>query len=87
MLLYVYNLTLREIGEILGVTESRICQLHSQILKTSADNSPPTSTCSASSLAKPVDSPVGRRREGCSTSARETRSAAERGTSIRARDQ
>ena len=34
VLLYVYNLTLREIGEILGVTESRVCQLHSQILKT-----------------------------------------------------
>jgi RNA polymerase sigma factor for flagellar operon FliA len=34
VLLYVYNLTLREIGEILGVTESRICQLHAQILKT-----------------------------------------------------
>jgi RNA polymerase sigma factor FliA len=32
--LYVYNLTLREIGEILGVTESRVCQLHAQILKT-----------------------------------------------------
>jgi RNA polymerase sigma factor for flagellar operon FliA len=34
VLLYVYNLTLREIGEILGVTESRICQLHRQILTT-----------------------------------------------------
>ena len=34
VLLYVYNLTLREIGEILGVTESRVCQLHGQILKT-----------------------------------------------------
>jgi RNA polymerase sigma factor FliA len=34
VLLYVYNLTLREIGEILGVTESRVCQLHAQILKT-----------------------------------------------------
>jgi RNA polymerase sigma factor for flagellar operon FliA len=34
ILLYVHNLTLREIGEILGVTESRICQLHAQILKT-----------------------------------------------------
>ena len=33
VLLYVYNLTLREIGEILGVTESRVCQLHAQILK------------------------------------------------------
>jgi RNA polymerase sigma factor for flagellar operon FliA len=32
VLLYVYNLTLREIGEILGVTESRVCQLHAQIL-------------------------------------------------------
>jgi RNA polymerase sigma factor for flagellar operon FliA len=34
VLLYVYNLTLREIGDILGVTESRVCQLHAQILKT-----------------------------------------------------
>ena len=34
VLLYVYNLTLREIGEILGVTESRVCQLHAQILRT-----------------------------------------------------
>jgi RNA polymerase sigma factor FliA len=34
VLLYVYNLTLREIGEILGVTESRVCQLHAQILST-----------------------------------------------------
>ena len=33
VLLYVYGLTLREIGVILGVTESRVCQLHSQILK------------------------------------------------------
>jgi RNA polymerase sigma factor for flagellar operon FliA len=33
VLLYVYNLTLREIGEILGVTESRICQIHGQILR------------------------------------------------------
>ncbi|MGH2871703.1 MAG: sigma-70 family RNA polymerase sigma factor [Solirubrobacteraceae bacterium] len=34
VLLYVYSLTLREIGEILGVTESRVCQLHAQILRT-----------------------------------------------------
>ncbi|MGH2930928.1 MAG: sigma-70 family RNA polymerase sigma factor, partial [Solirubrobacteraceae bacterium] len=34
VLLYVYNLTLREVGEILGVTESRVCQLHAQILRT-----------------------------------------------------
>jgi RNA polymerase sigma factor for flagellar operon FliA len=33
VLLYVYNLTLREIGEILGVTESRICQIHAQVLR------------------------------------------------------
>src|SRR5439155_18184072 len=31
--LYVYNLTLREIGEILGVTESRVCQIHVQITR------------------------------------------------------
>jgi RNA polymerase sigma factor FliA len=34
VLLYVYNLTLREIGDIVGVTESRVCQLHAQILRT-----------------------------------------------------
>ena len=33
VLLYVYNLTLREAGEILGVTESRVCQIHGQITK------------------------------------------------------
>ena len=33
VLLYVYNLTLREIGEILGVTESRICQIHGNVLR------------------------------------------------------
>jgi RNA polymerase sigma factor for flagellar operon FliA len=31
VLLYVKNLTLREIGEILGVSESRVCQIHSQL--------------------------------------------------------
>jgi RNA polymerase sigma factor for flagellar operon FliA len=29
--LYVHNLTLREIGQSLGVTESRVCQIHSQL--------------------------------------------------------
>ena len=33
VLMYVYNLTLREIGEILGVTESRVCQIHGQLLR------------------------------------------------------
>jgi RNA polymerase sigma factor for flagellar operon FliA len=33
VLLYLYNLTLREIGEILGVTESRVCQIRGQILR------------------------------------------------------
>jgi RNA polymerase sigma factor for flagellar operon FliA len=31
VLLYVKNLTLREIGDILGVSESRVCQIHSQL--------------------------------------------------------
>jgi RNA polymerase sigma factor FliA len=31
ILLYVENLTLREIGEVLGVTESRVCQIHGQL--------------------------------------------------------
>ncbi len=29
--LYLHNLTLREIGEAMGVTESRVCQIHSQL--------------------------------------------------------
>lgn len=29
--LYLHNATLREIGESLGVTESRVCQIHSQL--------------------------------------------------------
>jgi RNA polymerase sigma factor for flagellar operon FliA len=31
VLLYVHNLTLCEIGEILGVTESRVCHIHGQL--------------------------------------------------------
>jgi RNA polymerase sigma factor for flagellar operon FliA len=34
VLLYVKNLTLREIGEIIGVSESRVCQIHSQLKRT-----------------------------------------------------
>ena len=31
VLLYVQNLTLREIGEVLGVSESRVCRLHGRL--------------------------------------------------------
>ncbi len=31
LLLYVDNLTLREIGQVLGVTESRVCQIHGRL--------------------------------------------------------
>ena len=31
MLLYVKNLTLREIGDVLGVSESRVCRLHARL--------------------------------------------------------
>jgi RNA polymerase sigma factor FliA len=31
VLLYVQNLTLREIGEVLEVSESRVSQIHSQL--------------------------------------------------------
>jgi RNA polymerase sigma factor FliA len=31
VLLYVKNLTLREIGDVLGVSESRVCRLHSRL--------------------------------------------------------
>ena len=31
--LYLHNMTLREIGDMLGVTESRVCQIHGQITK------------------------------------------------------
>ena len=34
VLLYVKNMTLAEIGEILGVSESRVCQIHGQLKKT-----------------------------------------------------
>jgi RNA polymerase sigma factor for flagellar operon FliA len=34
VLLYVNDLTLREIGGILGVSESRVCQIHSQLKRT-----------------------------------------------------
>ena len=34
VLLYVKNLTLAEIGEIVGVSESRVCQIHSQTKRT-----------------------------------------------------
>jgi RNA polymerase sigma factor FliA len=34
VLLYVRNLTLREVGEILGVSESRVCQIHGQLKRT-----------------------------------------------------
>jgi RNA polymerase sigma factor for flagellar operon FliA len=34
VLLYVDNLTLREIGEVLGVSESRVCQIHGQLKRT-----------------------------------------------------
>jgi len=34
VLLYVKNLTLREIGEVIGVSESRVCQIHSQMKRT-----------------------------------------------------
>jgi RNA polymerase sigma factor FliA len=33
VLLYVKNLTLREIGEIMSVSESRVCQIHSELKK------------------------------------------------------
>jgi RNA polymerase sigma factor FliA len=32
-LYYYEGLTLAEIGQVLGVTESRICQIHGQILR------------------------------------------------------
>jgi RNA polymerase sigma factor for flagellar operon FliA len=31
VLLYVQNLTLREVGDVLGVSESRVCQIHTQL--------------------------------------------------------
>ena len=34
VLLYVKNLTLREIGEVMGVSESRVCQIHTAMKKT-----------------------------------------------------
>ena len=37
VLLYVKNLTLAEIGEVLGVSESRVCQIHGQMKRTLRD--------------------------------------------------
>ncbi len=34
VLLYVKNLTLAEIGDVIGVSESRVCQIHSRMKKT-----------------------------------------------------
>ncbi len=34
VLLYVQNMTLREVGEILGVSESRVCQIHAGLRRT-----------------------------------------------------
>src|SRR5207302_10224034 len=34
VMLYVKNLTLAEIGDVLGVSESRVCQIHGQMKKT-----------------------------------------------------
>ncbi len=34
VLLYVKNLTLREIGDVLGISESRVCQIHAKLKKT-----------------------------------------------------
>jgi RNA polymerase sigma factor for flagellar operon FliA len=31
VLLYVQNMTLREVGDVLGVSESRVCQIHTQL--------------------------------------------------------
>jgi RNA polymerase sigma factor for flagellar operon FliA len=33
VMLYVKNLTLAEVGEVLGVSESRVCQIHGQMKK------------------------------------------------------
>ena len=33
VMLYVKNLTLAEIGEVLGVSESRVCQIHGEMKK------------------------------------------------------
>ena len=38
VMLYVKNLTLAEIGEVLGVSESRVCQIHGALKKTLRTN-------------------------------------------------
>ena len=34
VMLYVNNMTLREIGDVVGVSESRVCQIHTQLKRT-----------------------------------------------------
>jgi RNA polymerase sigma factor for flagellar operon FliA len=67
-LYYERDLNLREIGEILGVTESRVCQLHSQAIarlrsrifegKHAPDKSKPASSRSAEAAAADAAAPV-----------------------------
>ena len=53
MLLYVQNLTLREIGEVLEVSESRVSQIHSQLKQRIRERlTPGHAPCSASSPAQ-----------------------------------
>ena len=62
VLLYVYNLTLREIGEILGVTESRVCRSTPTSCGRCGRSWRPTSSCSPRWPPEPDGSGPRRRR-------------------------
>ena len=56
VLLYVKNMTLREVGEILGVSESRVCQIHSQLKRRCASSWGRRRCCSQKSPEAAYDS-------------------------------
>ena len=44
VLYYYEQITMREIGEVLGLSESRVCQIHSRVLKRLRERMQPMKT-------------------------------------------